>query len=225
MNGSTSFFTSIILLIILFFISRLSLQRLFHLLHRYINNNNMIYVGISILLFPGTIIHELSHAIMAMILQLKIHDIHIFPEWKNGQIKLGSVSYVKKDVFRSILVGVAPLFVGILALWWLYSLGLYNQASPLQFIFINYIVFVISTTMFSSKQDMVDIIYAIPVIILIGGIIFVFQIDSSQILSLIDVEPIMQFMYAIRAYLMIAIGIHTAIILFATTILALHKKP
>jgi len=95
----------------------------------------------------------------------------------------------------------------------------------LQFIFINYIVFVISTTMFSSKQDMVDIIYAIPVIILIGGIIFVFQIDSSQILSLIDVEPIMQFMYAIRAYLMIAIGIHTAIILFATTILALHKKP
>ncbi|PJE61987.1 hypothetical protein COU87_01665, partial [Candidatus Roizmanbacteria bacterium CG10_big_fil_rev_8_21_14_0_10_39_12] len=112
MNGSTSFFTSIILLTILFFISRLSLQRLFHLLHRYINNNNMIYVGISILLFPGTIIHELSHAIMAMILQLKIHDIHIFPEWKNGQIKLGSVSYVKKDVFRSILVGVAPLFVG-----------------------------------------------------------------------------------------------------------------
>ncbi|PIZ63947.1 hypothetical protein COY15_06135 [Candidatus Roizmanbacteria bacterium CG_4_10_14_0_2_um_filter_39_12] len=71
---------------------------------------------------------------------------------------------------------------------------------------------------------MVDIIYAIPVIILIGGIIFIFQIDSNQILRLIEVEPIMQFMYAIRTYLMIAIGIHAIIVIFATIVLSLHKK-
>jgi len=161
---------------------------------------------------------------MAMILQLKIRDIHIFPEWGHDLIKLGSVVYEKKDVFRSILVGVAPFFVGLMVLWWFYGLGLYQNSSVLQFLGMNYIVFVISTTMFSSKQDLVDILYLIPIIAVVMGCFYIFQIDSSFVIKLIQLEAVRQFLYAIRTYIAIAIGIHAIIILFSTIILSFHTQ-
>ncbi len=215
---------SLLLLIVLFLISRYSIQKLFQVFFIYLQNNNITLILISALLLPGTIIHELSHAFMAMALHLKVCDIQIFPEWKHDSIKLGSVVYEKKDVFRSILVGVAPFFMGLIALWWLYGLGLYQTSSAIQFIGVSYLVFVISTTMFSSKQDMVDILYIIPIIVLIIGIIYVFQIDFSFLMKLFEVEAVVQFLYAIRKYITVAIGIHTIIIMFAIIVLALHKK-
>ena len=215
---------SLLLLFVLFLVSRYSIQKLFQVFFIYFQSNNSTLILISALLLPGTIIHELSHAFMAMALHLKIRDIQIFPEWKHDSIKLGSVVYEKKDVFRSILVGIAPFFIGLIALWWLYGLGLYQTTSAVQFIGVSYLVFVISTTMFSSKQDLVDILYIIPIIVLIIGIIYVFQIDFHFLIQLIEVEAVIQFLYAIRTYLIIAIGVHTIIIMFAMIVLTLHKK-
>lgn len=216
--------SSLLLLFVLFLISRYSIQKLFQVFFIYFQSNTITLILISVLLLPGTIIHELSHAFMAMALHLKIHDIHIFPEWKHDSIKLGSVVYEKKDVFRSILVGIAPFFIGLIALWWLYGLGLYQTTSALQFIGVSYLVFVISTTMFSSKQDMVDILYIIPIIVFFLGLIYVFQIDMGYITKLIEVEAVVQFLYAIRKYITVAIGIHTIIVMFAMIVLTLHKK-
>jgi len=215
---------SLLLLIVLFLISRYSIQKLFQVFIISFRSNTIAFILMSTILLPGTIIHELSHAFMAMVLHLKIRDIKIFPEWKHDSIKLGSVVYEKKDVFRSILVGVAPFFVGLIALWWLYGLGLYQSTSALQFIGVSYLVFVISTTMFSSKQDMVDILYIIPIIVLIIGIVYVFQIDLHLLMKLFEVEAVVQFLYAIRKYITVAIGIHTIIIIFAMIVLTLHKK-
>jgi len=161
---------------------------------------------------------------MAMILHLKIRDIRIFPEWKHDSIKLGSVVYEKKDVFRSILVGIAPFFVGLFSLWWLHGLGLYQTSSAIQFIGVSYIVFIVSTTMFSSKQDLVDILYIIPIIVFIVGLIYIFQINMGFLKYLIEVEAVVQFLYAVRTYILIAIGIHTIIIMFAVSALTLHQK-
>ena len=224
MNNLLQLIFSIVLLTILFFISQISIRQLFRLFHAFVKSNNIVYILISVLLLPGTIIHELSHAFMAMILQLRIVDIHIFPKWKHGQIKLGSVLYEKKDVFRSILVGVAPFFFGFIILWWLYGIGMYQSTSIIQHIGISYIVFVISTTMFSSKQDIVDIIYMIPVVIIIIGIVYIFRIDMEVLSRLIELEGVANFLYSIRTYLTITIGIHIAIIIFSTSILALHTK-
>lgn len=224
MNSLLQMLLILLFLFILFVLSRLSLQKLFELCHRYIGNNHAVYIAISLFLLPGTIVHELSHAFMAMALHLKIRDIHIFPEWQHNHIKLGSVVYEKKDVFRSILVGVAPFFVGLCSLWWFYQLGVYQISSIPQFLVVTYIVFVISTTMFSSKQDLVDILYLIPVIVFVTGAVYIFQLNLGFVWKLIEVEAVKQFMYAIGTYLMIAIGIHSIIIIFATIMLVLHKK-
>ena len=152
---------------------------------------------------------------MAMILHLKIRDIQMFPQWKHSEIKLGSVIYEKKDVFRSILVGVSPLFVGLGVLWWLYTLGLYQTSSILQIMGVSYLVFVISTTMFSSKQDLIDILYLIPILVLIFAVIYVFQGEFRSLFRLIEVEGVARFMYAIRTYLIVAIGIHIGIIVIS----------
>jgi len=224
MSSLSSIATSTVLIFVLFLISRYSIQKLFQVCLIYFQNNKISLIFISSLLLPGTIVHELSHAFMAMILHLKIRDIRIFPEWKHDSIKLGSVVYEKKDVFRSILVGIAPFFVGLFSLWWLYELGLYQTSSAIQFIGVSYLVFVISTTMFSSKQDLVDILYIIPIVVFIIGLIYVFQINMGFLKHLIEVEAVVQFLYAVRTYILIAIGIHTIIIMFAVSALTLHQK-
>jgi hypothetical protein len=72
----------------------------------------------SAIFLPGTIIHELSHWIVAEILQVRTGEITIFPddnESGNNQ-KLGSVATERTDPFRGFLIGLAPFISGLLIL-------------------------------------------------------------------------------------------------------------
>ena len=62
----------------------------------------------ALLYFPGTAVHEMSHLVMAMILNLKVRDISLLPKIRGNTIKLGTVTYEKKDVVRGLIVGIAP---------------------------------------------------------------------------------------------------------------------
>jgi len=72
----------------------------------------------SIIFLPGTIIHELSHWIVAEILQVRTGNITIFPdldgEEENGSTqRLGSVATERTDPFRGFLIGLAPFISGL----------------------------------------------------------------------------------------------------------------
>ncbi len=69
----------------------------------------------SILVLPGTIIHELSHWLMAELLQVRTGQITILPELRTDSRdeRLGSVATAKTDPFRGFLIGIAPFLTGM----------------------------------------------------------------------------------------------------------------
>lgn len=71
----------------------------------------------SIFFLPGTIVHELSHWVVAEVLRVKTGEITIFPDDQEGETqRLGSVATAKTDPFRGFLIGLAPFISGILIL-------------------------------------------------------------------------------------------------------------
>jgi len=71
----------------------------------------------SLIMLPGTVLHELSHWIVAELVQVRTGKIQILPDEqldKDG--RLGSVETAKAGPFRSFLIGVAPFVVGLLTL-------------------------------------------------------------------------------------------------------------
>lgn len=219
------FILFVIQIIILFFLSRVSIRYIFYILHAVTSNNTVIYSIIAFIFFPGTVLHELSHFMMAIVLLLKVREIHIFPSWEKGYIKLGRVIYEKKDVFRSILVGIAPIIVGLLFFWWLSAVGIFETNRLGLKILLGYIIFIISSTMFSSKQDLVDVVYIIPILLLFGVMYYFFPINISSFKSFeVIVQGINRFLNDVNIYLFMSIAIHVVLVSVIFILLRILKK-
>lgn len=67
----------------------------------------------SLLFFPGVLLHEASHFLMAVILRVRTGRFSVLPEIQpGGQLQLGFVETAKADFFRDALIGMAPLLSG-----------------------------------------------------------------------------------------------------------------
>jgi hypothetical protein len=71
-----------------------------------------------ILIFPGVLIHELSHAISAWLLGVKVRrlSIGIRRKSRGGQVALGSVDIANTGPMRASLIGLAPFVAGCVAI-------------------------------------------------------------------------------------------------------------
>lgn len=77
-----------------------------------------VYFG---LIFPGVILHELSHALAAWLLGVKVRRFSIGikasrSRGQKGSVALGSVEIASADPFRSSLIGLAPLVSGVIVI-------------------------------------------------------------------------------------------------------------
>jgi len=191
----------IITVILIYFLSRRVINEIFYFLNQFIKNKKIIFLLISIFFFPGTVLHELSHFFLAMILFLPVLGLEIFPKFEGQSIKLGAVHYIKKDFLRGFIVGIAPFF-GAMLFFWLIS---YLPAN----IFSYYLIFVVSSTMFSSKKDIEDLLYLIPLILIIVGAFYILNISPSQILDQSTVKKVLiEFIDKINHYLFISLLIN-----------------
>ena len=70
-----------------------------------------------LLLLPGIVLHELSHALMAKLVGLKVGALSLGPR-RSGRntIELGSVTVSRGGAIRESLVGLAPFLAGSAAL-------------------------------------------------------------------------------------------------------------
>lgn len=128
----------------------------------------------SFIFLPGVIIHELSHLFFATFLGVPTGKIEIFPtiEPGNPEIKLGYVQIAKTDFLRRSLIGAAPTIVGIVAIYAIADINFSYLLSPTNNLFeyfstalpklfpltltnsiFLYMIFVIASTMFTSRQD------------------------------------------------------------------------
>lgn len=147
----------------------------------------------SILLFPGVLLHELSHFLMAKLLRVETGRFSIIPLDKgNGKLRLGYVETEEVDFFRDSLIGFAPLISGMLfvgfigrerlgldSVWSLLNhwntILLYDSfqnilAEPNFWVWF-YLSVVISSTMLPSSSDRkawVPLLLALLLIVLVG---------------------------------------------------------
>jgi hypothetical protein len=67
----------------------------------------------SLLFFPGVLLHEGSHFLMAKILGVPVGRVSLIPQSIEGnRLRLGFVETGKTDLLRDALIGTAPLLVG-----------------------------------------------------------------------------------------------------------------
>lgn len=160
----------------LFLTSRRIFKTFFVLFYKITHSQKISTYLLAFLFFPGTVIHEISHMLMAGILFVPVGDIELIPRLEGNGIKMGSVRVAKTDFMRSFLIGVAPVVLGggLLFILIFYFVRIFSFERififpyVLEYLAMLYGVFVIGNTMFSSKKDMEG---TVELLILVGIIL------------------------------------------------------
>ncbi|MBE9507368.1 MAG: hypothetical protein IMY86_04905 [Chloroflexi bacterium] len=125
-------------------------------------------------LLPGIILHELSHALAAILMGVRVGRISIRPKRTGQRVQLGFVPVERTDALRTSLIGLAPLLIGsgVITLIGYVAFGIgavgtalvegnwANAAGDLLGILEApdswlwaYVIFVVSNTMLPSRAD------------------------------------------------------------------------
>jgi hypothetical protein len=123
------------------------------------------------------------------------------------------VQYERADYVRGLLVGVAPFFVGLLIFYVLAFQNVLDSPNLLIKILSIYAIFVLSSTMFSSKKDLADLIFVLPVVVIIPVVLYLINFDFSMIYLSENVKKgLLTFITRINYYLLISVLINVAIL-------------
>jgi len=154
---------------------------------------------------PGTVIHELSHLLIAELLRVRTGELSFRPEIKeDDRIRAGSLKMARTDPLRHSLIGLAPILAGlaiITSLVHFILVPLFQKNLSISFLPLNYqsiiinllslllatyLLFIISNTMFSSKKDLETILVPLIIIAILGGAFWLGKIRislSPQVIS------------------------------------------
>jgi hypothetical protein len=72
-----------------------------------------------ILLFPGIVLHELAHVVVATLLRVHVLRVSLFQLRRSNDPRQGEVVVARADPLRMSLIGAAPLLLGIPVVLWL----------------------------------------------------------------------------------------------------------
>ncbi|HUV47130.1 MAG TPA: hypothetical protein VMW29_03270 [Candidatus Bathyarchaeia archaeon] len=176
-----------VLLTVLFFMSR-ALPKKLHLFFFLICKDKEQSIQLLTWLFlPGTVVHELSHLLVAELLRVPTGELSFTPEIRaNNEIRAGGLKMAKTGPLRHALIGLAPIMVGITSIagfTYFCLLPLLQKTLSIPFrpfyyqqliinwlaIFIfSFLIFNLSNTMFSSKKDLETIVFPLLIIGLFG---------------------------------------------------------
>ncbi|MEA3341735.1 MAG: hypothetical protein U9R15_17360 [Chloroflexota bacterium] len=144
-------------------------------------------------LLPGIVLHELSHALAAVLLGVRVGRISIRPKRAGQRIQLGFVPVEKTDVVRASLIGLAPLLTGsavvLLIGYWIFELdamgaalaagdwasltaGMQEALGASDSWLWAYAIFAVSNTMLPSRADRQAWTPVIIFLLLIGALVW-----------------------------------------------------
>jgi hypothetical protein len=150
----------------------------------------------SLMFFPGVLLHESSHFLMAHLLGVRTGRFSLIPKkLDNGRLQLGYVETASTDFFRDALIGAAPLFAGGLFVGFigvsqlefntLWESLVQSQATSFRLTLTSimnqpdfwlwfYLVFTVSSTMMPSSSDRKAWLPLMLVIAAFSGLILLF---------------------------------------------------
>lgn len=221
---------SILFLLCLFVLSKKISTFIYLLAYLATRSKTAALFAVTIVLLPGTIIHELSHFFVALILFVPTGELSIFPTIeKDGTIRAGKLMIAKVDPFRHAIVGLAPILMGLSFIYFLGKIFFVNlswittnQYSFVLLPILCYLLFVTSMTMFSSKKDVESLIIAGPIIIIL--FLFLSQTGLRVVFPntfLLVTDEVFQF-FALSLFLMT--GFNSLVYLSLLFLLSLGKK-
>lgn len=152
------YFFLIVEVILLFVVSSRMQRALSSALHAILHNRSVLIAVFAVLFFPGIFLHELSHLLIALLLQVPVGEVNLFPDLdsEENDVRMGSVAIATVDPIRRSLIGVAPIFFGFAAvlgiLFFVFQPG--QSLIWWELVIAFYLIFSISNTMFSSKKDL-----------------------------------------------------------------------
>lgn len=175
-------------LLALYLLSRRLTQNLYVTIFLLFRSRPVAVSFLSILFFPGTVIHELAHLFTAEILGVRTGGLTLVPEGlEKTNVQTGSVSIAQSDPIRRAIIGIAPI------IWGLGALGLISYFMPqLEFpilLLLYYLLFAVSNTMFSSPEDLDGFWPVAALLILIAAAAYIVGIRISlttEILMTLD---------------------------------------
>ena len=192
----------------------------------------------AIILFPGVLLHELSHWITATLLGVRTGSISLLPRRDlDGSLQLGYVEYYRGktlDPVRESLIGGAPMIAGtaVILLIGFKVFGVVDLARAVQsgdmdtvtFALANlfqtrfillwiYLIFAISNAMMPSKSDRRAWPAFIISMIILAGIVYLLGLQSEIATGL--ARPVL----AIFSYLGIAFSVAIGVDIFVMFIL------
>lgn len=140
-------------------------------------NQKIIILFIAIFFLPGTLVHELAHWIMAKLLIVPTGAISLIPHLQGNSIRMGSVVVAKVDKLRQLLIGLAPILIGLAILFcsFYFLLPYLPSFSYLFMCLFVYLIFVISNSMFSSKKDLEGSLLLLCILVLLLSIWYLIQ--------------------------------------------------
>jgi hypothetical protein len=127
-----------------------------------------------LLMFPGIVLHELSHYLMARLLQMQVGSFALGPKKRRNAIELGSVTVASGGSMRDSLVGLAPFLTGtavlLLVSYYVFDVAAMGEAWRMggwagvlakmnglwrvpDFWVWAYVIFVVSNSMTPSESD------------------------------------------------------------------------
>jgi hypothetical protein len=183
-------------IIILFFVSRALTNTSFIFFTSVFRSRTIAVTLITLFHFPGTIIHELAHLFTAEILGVRTGKLILAPESVRGdQIQTGSVQMNESDPFRRALIGIAPLFSGIVAIGilssflpgffesipWDQGLNIFRSNSIYILVGLTYLLSSVSVSMFPSNIDMKGVwgVGFLMILIIIGAFFLGFRLTLT----------------------------------------------
>lgn len=175
MSHFESVFWLLLSLTLLLFFQRLlhrEIQAVFLLITRRVDVSQALF---ALLFFPGVLLHELSHYLLARTLLVRTGRFSLIPRsMPDGRLQLGYVETARTDLIRDALIGAAPLIAGGLFVAYagqsrLGLLGFWetvrqsgSQALPAAWSAVYhrsdfwlwlFLAFTVSSTMFPSRSD------------------------------------------------------------------------
>jgi hypothetical protein len=187
----------------------------------------------SLVFFPGVLIHEGSHFLMAHLLRVRTGGFSLIPKpLEDGRVQLGYVETVQADFLRDALIGLAPFLSGGLIVAWvgfnqleLQTLlavvlrgGEGDVAAQLRYIYTKddfwlwfYLIVTISSTMLPSQSDRRA---WLPVGLVIGGLLGIGLLaGAGPWMAQNLLEPLNAVLRAISMVFAISLGVHLVLIL------------
>ena len=158
-------------------------------------------------LLPGVLLHEMSHALAAWLLGVRVGRVSVLPRRQGDRIQLGFVPVERAGSARTAVIGLAPLVTGCLALLLIGHFGLrlgpvgaalavgdWDAAwmglreaihAPDAWVW-AYLAFAISNTMLPSRSDLRAWPTLIVFVLGVGGIVALLGMGPALVSPLTD---------------------------------------